>query len=502
MTGDALVLSNDSDLKRLIIEHLGDDRLIARLVLLRLRQSGGAWPGDAAFLRFAFRLAPFLSFFEYLVVYAVLSRGRALRADCIGTIGLIETLRPALEPWIRQTFGGGDLGMPPVRDIQGTALISRVLDSAEGHLLAVGAAGEARNISEIRSRIDEVFQKAEKTWILSSTFVSHIGHVVFGAALIEMSRAGSLTDQPVRVVTGTTHNAFLMSLLAPGLIDTVPDGVAYAEFQSVRKRFARSDDRRVPVVSLVSEAAGRWSERAPFLTLPDGVRARGESVLEAVGIGPDRPVVTLHVREAGYNAAIARDMELRDADIATYRDAIEFLTGRGIAVVRLGDSTMARLESMEGVFDYPFSEAKSDWMDIYLAARCRFHIGTASGMSYVPLLFGRPVLFTNWVTLMHLISAPNVVTLTKALVGEFGQSLPLTERVRKHAHITERSDALLDGVSVRNNTPAEILEAVRLVEASIDDQTGKPIFPAGSFVPHAVFEDLEIGGQPQVLAAS
>src|SRR3546814_3430723 len=92
-------------------------------------------------------------------------------------------------------------------------------------------------------------------------------------------------------------------------------------------------------------------------------------------------------------------MRLRDARIADYRPAIEYLTASGGYVVRLGDRSMTRAEPQAGLVDYPFTEAKSDWMDIYLAARCRFHDGTSSGMSFVPLLFGRPALLTNWIPL-------------------------------------------------------------------------------------------------------
>ena len=118
-------------------------------------------------------------------------------------------------------------------------------------------------------------------------------------------------------------------------------------------------------------------------------------MLASLGVPPDMPVVTLHVRESGYNPAFATSMQFRDAGIADYRLAVEALKARGIWVVRLGDPSMRPAPPGDGLLDYPFTDAKSDWMDAYLAARCRFHIGTSSGMSFVPLMYGRPVLFTN-----------------------------------------------------------------------------------------------------------
>jgi len=54
---------------------------------------------------------------------------------------------------------------------------------------------------------------------------------------------------------------------------------------------------------------------------------------------------------------------------------------------------------MPGVWDYAKSTAKSPLMDVFLCARCRFYLGSASGLCHVPPLFGTPVALTNWVPL-------------------------------------------------------------------------------------------------------
>src|SRR3546814_20789194 len=108
-------------------------------------------------------------------------------------------------------------------------------------------------------------------------------------------------------------------------------------------------------------------------------------------------------------------------------------------------------------------------MDFYLASRCRFHIGTSSGMSFVPLLFGRPVLLTNWITLAHMVCAPNVLTLPKVLSDRDGRVVPVAEHCARHGHVFEPSDLALHGLTAHANTPAELLDAVELDRKSVGE---------------------------------
>ena len=65
-------------------------------------------------------------------------------------------------------------------------------------------------------------------------------------------------------------------------------------------------------------------------------------------------------------------------------------------VIRMGDPSMVALPSMPNVLDYCHSDLRADWMDVFIAAHCRFMIGTSSGPAYVPPLYGVPSVLTNW----------------------------------------------------------------------------------------------------------
>lgn len=107
-----------------------------------------------------------------------------------------------------------------------------------------------------------------------------------------------------------------------------------------------------------------------------------------MGISNEDWFVCLHVSQN--NPPIPRN-----ASISNYIEAIKEITARGGWVVRLGDSSMPRLPSMERVIDYPFTEYKSEVMDLYLIKNCTFFIGCSSGPPMVAALFKKPKVIVN-----------------------------------------------------------------------------------------------------------
>ncbi|MEQ8395189.1 TIGR04372 family glycosyltransferase [Thalassobaculum sp.] len=470
-----------------------------RHLLMHVFENKSAAVHEDQFLKHIFRLAHFVEFFEYLTAYAMLSGGRRLAPTLIGRSPRVQGLYPLFAEWIARYFVEGEATRPPVNETQGMAFVSMMLDGAEAHLLSVRALAEAEKVSAARAMIDGLFQAQSDTWILSSNFVSNIGHFVYGATLLELQGRGRLTRQTMRVLTGASRNPFMLQAFQPHLLAGMPAGVQYAEMISARKRHRMADGRWASMSELVSEAAAAWATDRPFAGVDPETRARGDAALAELGVSPDEPIVTLHVREAGYNDNIAQAMSLRDARIADYRDAVAALVGNGIHVVRLGDRTMTRAEPQDGLLDYPFTDAKSDWMDVYLAVRCRFHIGTSSGMSFVPLMFGRPVLFTNWITLAHIVCSPSVVTMPKLLLDREGGLVPMAEYCGRHGHVLERSDAALHGLSFRDNAPEDLVEAVQLMDRHIDPTSGRLSVPDGMFeAPQTVFAESPLKSRPQI----
>ncbi len=125
----------------------------------------------------------------------------------------------------------------------------------------------------------------------------------------------------------------------------------------------------------------------------------GRKLLASLGVPPEAWYVTIHVRDQS-RGKLGRNVDPkstsnRDADIETYRLAMQAIVERGGWVIRLGDVSMKPLAPMKGVIDYVHSTAKRDWMDIFLVATSRFFLGTTSGVNGIPIAFNVPSILTN-----------------------------------------------------------------------------------------------------------
>ncbi len=139
-----------------------------------------------------------------------------------------------------------------------------------------------------------------------------------------------------------------------------------------------------------------WQEagRPPVLSLSEEIQDAGRRACERLGVPSATPFVCLHVREGGFYGDAVEPQ--RSAQIRDYFPAIDLITQQGIWVVRLGDPSMSPLPPLRNVVDYAHSGLRSPEVDVYLAARCRFMIGTTSGLMYMPHAFGTPTLITNY----------------------------------------------------------------------------------------------------------
>jgi len=134
----------------------------------------------------------------------------------------------------------------------------------------------------------------------------------------------------------------------------------------------------------------------PLLTLLSSDSQRGWQCLRKMGVPKDAWFVSLHVREGGFTGDEKNLIHTyRNSDINTYRKAVESIAKRGGWVVRIGGRNMKPMPPMPQAIDYPLSEWKSDWMDIFLLSQCRFFIGTNSGPCDVTPLFGVPSVLVN-----------------------------------------------------------------------------------------------------------
>lgn len=146
-----------------------------------------------------------------------------------------------------------------------------------------------------------------------------------------------------------------------------------------------------------SEIQKRYFGRPALLALTESDSHRGWACLRDIGMPEGAWFVCVHCREDGYLGNV--NQSSRNADINNYIMAMENIIKRGGWIVRMGDQTMKVLPPMEHVIDYAHLSIKSEWMDVFLCASCKFFLGSDSGLYHVANIFGVPAAIANFVHL-------------------------------------------------------------------------------------------------------
>ena len=159
--------------------------------------------------------------------------------------------------------------------------------------------------------------------------------------------------------------------------------------------------------------------------------------------------------------------DYRNADIESFYPAIEEIVSRGGFVLRIGAQVVKPLGiKSERVIDYA-RERRSDFMDIFLIAKCRFFLGTSSGVGEVSMLFDRPRVGVDWAPFGNAPLGKQSLVVPKLVSSAAtGENLTFGELLRDFAHnedpkLWDGNLAYRLGYRYVDNTPEEILMATR-----------------------------------------
>jgi putative glycosyltransferase (TIGR04372 family) len=302
-----------------------------------------------------------------------------------------------------------------------------------------------------------------------------IGHLVLLLFLIKGQSIGVSDFRTAEIWRGGIANRVLWNnlLVLSKNVKTVPKGSVFADHHDsshhewMDGRFVDYFEACGIVADRSGEACGaildRPSQRDPALL----------SFFDATGMSPGDQIVTLHCREGGFRAVGASS--LRDVDITAYRVALIKLVEQGYQVIRLGDSSMTPLPPIAGVFDYAVSELKSEALDILLPGIASFHIGSSSGLSLVPLLYGTPCLFLNWHPFDLLPWGRRNWTVVKPIHSSSDGRLVVERRAYGSlGRIRERSLLNTFGYDIRDLSAVEIERAVMGFVETIEADLPEP----------------------------
>ena len=202
----------------------------------------------------------------------------------------------------------------------------------------------------------------------------------------------------------------------------------------------------------------------PHLKFSAEEEHRGEAGLRMMGIPADTPFVCLIVRDAAYlNAHQSKDWSyhnFRDSDIQNYVLAAETLADSGYFVIRMGANALKKIKtSHPKVIDYAKNGMRSDFMDIYLGARCSFCLSGGAGYEAIPTIFRRPIAQVNMAPVGYMQTYRHQsICITKHHYSvKMGRNLTLREIfLHGYAMFLRTSDYDKKEVKLVENTPEEI----------------------------------------------
>jgi putative glycosyltransferase (TIGR04372 family) len=209
----------------------------------------------------------------------------------------------------------------------------------------------------------------------------------------------------------------------------------------------------------------------PHFVFTEKDEINGRKELALLGIPPDAKIVTLLVRDSAYLAGQGNKAEwayhnYRDCNVSNFVFAAEQLAEKhGYYVVRMGKKALEPIISNNPkIIDYAFHKQNSDFMDIYLGAKCEFCITTGAGWDNVPaVLFRKPVVFINLVPFGRLstYSSGFIVTTERHIDKASNRELTISEIFDRNLAFSLKSGDFEDAnIKLQQNSPEEIWEAV------------------------------------------
>lgn len=201
--------------------------------------------------------------------------------------------------------------------------------------------------------------------------------------------------------------------------------------------------------------------------------------LESHGIDINKKWVCIAERNETYLELIQPDKKwefnnYRNTDISSYLEAAEYLASKDIYCFRMGKTKSKILASSHTdlIVDYCNSSWRSDKLDIFLSLNCLFFLGTASGLSAIPVAARRPLLDVNLALPLHAIrSKQNHMFILKKFIDK-KTLLPIN--LHEYLSIGEIGGFTVDNprhlrsldlevfnILVMDNSSEEILEATK-----------------------------------------
>jgi putative glycosyltransferase (TIGR04372 family) len=121
----------------------------------------------------------------------------------------------------------------------------------------------------------------------------------------------------------------------------------------------------------------------------------GNKLLFDNGYEPDQKIICFANRDGIFKKE--KFTSIRNAEIETYKSGIEYLADMNFFNIRMGRNNQKKINfSKKNIFDYVFSNIKSDFMDLFIFSKCDFLISTNHGVDSLATFFRKKRLIINY----------------------------------------------------------------------------------------------------------
>ena len=235
--------------------------------------------------------------------------------------------------------------------------------------------------------------------------------------------------------------------------------------QKVNRLFKGWEWIEIPSGNLDRDAHNLYEKYPPHLRFTASEEAREQRELVRMGIPRGAKWVCLIVRDGTYLPHLAYHNH-RDSDIDSYMPAALMLARRGYYVVRMGAKVAKPMPlQTDHIIDYATNGMRSDFMDIYLAARCAFAFSNGNGLDAVCSAFRRPICNVNFVPVEYLSTwNRRSLAIWKHHYRGGKRMTPAQIWASRAGQFMRAEEYEAAGITLVDNTPEEIAEAALEME--------------------------------------
>ncbi|MEI6703050.1 MAG: TIGR04372 family glycosyltransferase [Deltaproteobacteria bacterium] len=258
---------------------------------------------------------------------------------------------------------------------------------------------------KITAGLNDIFQLIKPTKVIFGVMHSYrLGHACVNTELLlRLIQLGRLNKEDKYILIGSENPANKQIIdMYKRHISIIENSELSSFLRKYVGAFSTSEHWIDTLPLLVGNEYEEFNATNKTIGFTEEEEIKGTLELEKMGITDNDWFVCIFARDSEYlkvhtPGADWTYHDYRDMDVNTYSKAIDFIIDKGGYVVRMGHIVNQKLNySHKKMVHYGGSDMRTDFMDVYLSAKCRFYIGSPSGACEIAASsFEVPLLLVN-----------------------------------------------------------------------------------------------------------